>query len=91
MRPGRVWVVAGLPMLLVGVVVVLAPRVDHFMLGLTVLVVALATAWLGDWMQSSRWRRPVGPRTPVTRNGNGRPDGSVPPPSLENDPGPEAP
>jgi len=42
-----------LPLLLGGVVVVLGPLVNGFLLGLIVLFVALATAWLGDWMRHS--------------------------------------
>jgi hypothetical protein len=88
MRFGRVSVVGGLPLLLVGVVVVLGPLVDHFTLGLIVLVVALATACLGDWMRSFSRRRSAHRRSPVIRNS--RLDGSASPPSLDDDHGPEA-
>ena len=64
-RSGRVWVVAGLPVLLAGVVIVLGPRVDHFALGLIVLLAALATAWLGDWMSSCRRPRSADPEPPA--------------------------
>jgi hypothetical protein len=47
-RLRRAWAAVWLPLLLVGLAVVLGPRVNGFLLGLLLLVVALATTWLRD-------------------------------------------
>src|SRR4051812_20070691 len=45
-RVARIWAAAWLPLSLAGLAVVLAPRVDGFLLGVLLIMFALATTWL---------------------------------------------
>ena len=56
-RLRRIWAAVWLPLLLVLLVVLLEPSVNEFALGLILLVVALATTWLGDAVRGMRARR----------------------------------
>lgn len=61
-RARRVWGVAWLPLLLGGLAVALEPLIDGFLLGLVLLVVALATTWARDVLRETRRPEPREPQ-----------------------------